>query len=96
MVPVPVCNVDGTSNKAGYITSLVEVILTYKGYTERAVFAVTGLEHQEIILGLPPMTDKVQSGDGLEVGRGEAELVPLPVQHLWGGSERGEGAGERN
>jgi hypothetical protein len=49
--PIPVYNVDGTLNEAGAISGIVDVVLRYKGHTERAQFAVTGLGKQDLILG---------------------------------------------
>lgn len=49
--PIPVYNVDGTLNEAGAIRGIVDVVLRYKGHTERVQFAVTGLGKQNLILG---------------------------------------------
>jgi hypothetical protein len=49
--PIPVYNVNGTLNEAGAISGIVDVVLRYKGHTERAQFAVTGLGKQDLILG---------------------------------------------
>jgi hypothetical protein len=51
--PVPVYNVDGSLNESGSITEVVDLILRYKNHSERALFAVTGLGKQTLILGLP-------------------------------------------
>ena len=51
--PIPVRNVDGTPNEAGPITEVVDIILRYKGHSERAVFAVTAIGQEDVILGLP-------------------------------------------
>jgi hypothetical protein len=51
--PIPVRNVDGTLNEAGSITEMVDLILRYKNHSERALFAVTSLGAQTLILGLP-------------------------------------------
>jgi RNase H-like domain found in reverse transcriptase/Reverse transcriptase (RNA-dependent DNA polymerase)/Integrase zinc binding domain/Chromo (CHRromatin Organisation MOdifier) domain/Retroviral aspartyl protease len=50
--PIPIYNVDGSSNEAGSISEVVEVMLRYGDHSERATFAVTGLGKQEVILGL--------------------------------------------
>jgi hypothetical protein len=47
---VPVFNVDGTPNEAGCITEVVELIVRYETHSERALFAVTGLGRQNLIL----------------------------------------------
>jgi hypothetical protein len=41
--PIPVYNIDGTLNEAGAISGIVDIVLRYKGHTEHAQFAVTGL-----------------------------------------------------
>jgi hypothetical protein len=51
--PIPVFNVDGTANEAGSIDAVAEVILRYNGHIERAIFAITSLGKQSIILGFP-------------------------------------------
>jgi len=38
---IPVYNVDGTPNEAGSIDKVVDVIMTYKGHSERILLAVT-------------------------------------------------------
>ena len=40
--PIPVYNVDGTVNKAGLITEVVNLILYYKNHSERTTFTVSG------------------------------------------------------
>ena len=49
--PIPVYNVDGTANEAGSICEVIDVVLQYRDYAERAQFAVTGLGNQDMILG---------------------------------------------
>jgi len=49
--PILVYNVDGTLNKAGSITEVVDLILRYRNHSERTLFAVTGLGKQKLILG---------------------------------------------
>jgi len=49
--PIPVYNVDGTLNKAGSITEVVDLILRYWNHLEQTLFAVTGLGKQKLILG---------------------------------------------
>jgi hypothetical protein len=47
-----VYNVDWSPNEAGSITEVVDVVLRYHDHSERAVFTVTNLGRQDIILGL--------------------------------------------
>ena len=49
--PIPVYNIDSTLNEAGSIQCVTECILRYCNHAEQAVFAVTSLGKQDIILG---------------------------------------------
>jgi hypothetical protein len=49
--PIPVFNVDGTANMKGSISEVAELLLRYNGHSERALFCVTGLGRQNLILG---------------------------------------------
>jgi hypothetical protein len=51
--PIPVFNVDGTLNESGSISEVVDLILRYRNHSEHALYAVTGLGKQNLILGLP-------------------------------------------
>jgi len=48
---IPVFNIDGSPNKAGQISEVVNVVLHYKTYSERMLLAVSGLGKQSLILG---------------------------------------------
>jgi predicted aspartyl protease len=48
---VPVYNVDGSANQDGVISEVAELLLRYDGHSERALFSVTGLGKQNMILG---------------------------------------------
>jgi len=48
---IPVFNVDGSPNKAGQISEVVDVVLCYKTHSERMLLAVSGLGKQSLILG---------------------------------------------
>jgi len=50
--PIPVFNVDGSPNEAGSITKVADMIMTYKGHSERILLAVTQLSKQDTILGM--------------------------------------------
>jgi len=50
--PIPVFNVDGTANEAGSISEVVELIICYEKHSERALFSVTSLGRQNMILGI--------------------------------------------
>jgi predicted aspartyl protease len=49
--PIPVFNVDGTANTEGSISEVAELLLRYNGHSERALFCVTRLRRQNLILG---------------------------------------------
>jgi hypothetical protein len=51
--PIVLYNVDGTHNEAGAIHEVVDLILRYQGHSERALFAVTSLGNQKMLLGYP-------------------------------------------
>jgi hypothetical protein len=46
-------NVDGSPNENGPIMEVVDMLLHYKGHTERVTFAITCVGKEKIILGLP-------------------------------------------
>jgi len=48
---IPVFNVNGSPNKAGQISEVVDVVLQYKTHSERMLLAVSGLGKQSLILG---------------------------------------------
>jgi len=48
--PIPVFNVDGSSNKAGQISKVVDVVLHYKTHSKRTLLAVSNLGKQSMIL----------------------------------------------
>jgi hypothetical protein len=50
--PIPVYNVDGTLNEAGSIREVADIILRYNNHAERAIFAVTKLGNQDMLLGM--------------------------------------------
>ncbi|KAF8235486.1 protease, partial [Tricholoma matsutake] len=54
---IPVYNVDGSPNEAGAIREIVDLVLHYKDHSEHcgrhALFAVTQLGKQKVILGYP-------------------------------------------
>src|SRR6266536_419313 len=49
--PVPIKNVDGSPNEARSIKEFVDLVLRFKDHSERALFAVTNLGKQNLILG---------------------------------------------
>jgi len=55
--PIPVYNVDGSPNKAGQISEVVDVVFHYKIYSERTLLAVSSLGRQNMILGYTWLKD---------------------------------------
>jgi hypothetical protein len=49
--PILVFNMDGTANTEGSISEVAELLLRYNGHSERALFCITGLGRQNLILG---------------------------------------------
>ena len=49
--PIPVYNVDGSSNEAGQISEVVDVVLYYKTHSKRTLLMVSSLRRQSMILG---------------------------------------------
>jgi hypothetical protein len=47
---IPVLNIDGSPNQAGGITSVVNMVVDYKGHAERIQLTVTQLRKQHVIL----------------------------------------------
>lgn len=50
---IKVNNIDGTSNKAGYITHYTRLTLSIGAYKEDTEFLITDLSPESLILGLP-------------------------------------------
>ena len=55
--PIPVFNVDGSSNEAGQISKVVDVVFCYKTHSERLLLAVSNLRKQSMILGYTWLKD---------------------------------------
>jgi len=48
--PIPVYNVDGSSNKVGQISEVVDVVLCYKTHSERMLLTISSFRKQSMIL----------------------------------------------
>jgi len=55
--PIPVYNMDGSPNKAGQISEVVDLVLRYKTHSERTLLAVSSLGRQSMILGYTWLKD---------------------------------------
>jgi len=75
--PILVFNVDGSSNKAGQISKVVDVVLRYKTHSERTFLAVSNLGKQSMILSYTWLKDH-----NLEVNwqTGEVQMNQCPPQ----------------
>jgi hypothetical protein len=56
--PIPVYNVDGTTNDAGAITDIADIVLRYENHSERTQLAVTRLGKQSLIFGCTIITQR--------------------------------------
>ena len=54
---IPVFNVDGSPNKAGQISEVMDIVLHYKTHSERMLLAVSRLGKQSLILGYDWLKD---------------------------------------
>jgi len=75
--PIPVFNMDGSPNKAGQISEVVDVVLHYKTYFERTLLAISNLGKQSMILSYTWLKDH-----NLEVNwqTGEVQMNRCPPQ----------------
>jgi len=55
--PIPVYNIDGSPNKAGQISEVVDVVFRYKTHSERTLLTVSSLGRQSMILGYTWLKD---------------------------------------
>jgi len=74
--PIPVYNVDGSPNEAGQIFEVVDVVLYYKTHSERALFAVSSLGRQSMILGYTWLKNNLQ----VNWQTGEVQMNQCPSQ----------------
>jgi hypothetical protein len=91
---VPVYNVDGSANQNGAISEVAELLLRYNRHSERALFCVTGLGKQNLILGAH-LVEGSQPGSGLEDREGGDVMVLTQVlQQLPNRSQGGKKTGK--
>jgi len=55
--PILMFNMNGSPNKAGQISKVVDVILRYKTYSERTLLAISNLGKQSMILSYTWLKD---------------------------------------
>ena len=76
--PIPVFNVDGSPNKAGQISEVVDVVLCYKTHSERMLLAVSNLRKQSMILGYTWLKDH---NPEVNWQTGEVQMNQCPPQY---------------
>jgi len=73
---IPVFNVNGSSNEAGQISKVVDIVLRYKTHSERTLLAVSVLGKQSLILGYDWLKDH---NPKIDWEKGEAEMTHCPL-----------------
>jgi len=84
---IPVFNVDGSSNEAGQISEVVDVVLRYKTHSERMLLAVSRLGKQSLILGYDWLKDH---NPKIDWEKGEVEMTHCPLWYEGGRALRKE------
>jgi len=74
---IPVFNVDSSSNEAGQISEVRDVVLRYKTHSKRMLLAVSGLGKQSLILGYDWLKDH---NPRIDWEKGEVEMTRCPLQ----------------
>ena len=74
---IPVFNVNGSHNKAGQISEVMDVVLCYKTHSERMLLAVSGLGKQSLILGYDWLKDH---NPRIDWEKGEVEMTCCPLR----------------
>jgi len=72
-----VFNVDGSSNEAGQISKVVDVVLCYKTHSERMLLAISGLGKQSLILGYDWLKNY---NPKIDWEKGEVEMTRCPLR----------------
>jgi len=72
-----VFNVDGSSNEAGQISEVVDVVLCYKTHSERMLLAISGLGKQSLILGYDWLKNY---NPKIDWEKGEVEMTRCPLR----------------
>jgi len=84
---IPVFNVDGSPNKAGQISEVVDVVLRYKTHSERMLLAISRLGKQSLILGYDWLKDH---NPKIDWEKGEVEMTRCPLRYEGGRALRKE------
>jgi len=89
---IPVFNVDGSPNKAGQISEVVDVVLWYKTHSERMLLAVSRLGKQSLILGYDWLKDH---NPKIDWEKGEVEMTRCSLRCEGGRALRKEQTGQK-
>jgi len=73
---IPVFNVDGSPNKTGQISEVMDVVLRYKTHSKRMLLAVSGLRKQNLILDYDWLKDH---NPKIDWEKGEVEMTRCPL-----------------
>jgi len=73
---IPVFNVNGSPNKAGQISEVMDVVLRYKTHSERMLLAVSRLGKQSLILGYDWLKDH---NPKIDWEKREVEMTHCPL-----------------
>jgi len=76
--PIPVFNIDSSSNEAGQISKVVDVVLHYKTHSERMLLAISNLGKQSMILGYTWLKDH---NPEVNWQTGEVQMNRCPPQY---------------
>jgi len=74
---IPVFNVNGSSNEAGQISEVIDILLRYKTHSERMLLAVSGLGKQSLILGYNWLKDH---NPKIDWEKEEVEMTHCPLR----------------
>jgi len=73
---IPVFNVDGSPNKAGQISEVMDIVFCYKTHSEMILLAVSRLGKQSLILGYDWLKDY---NPRIDWEKGEVEMTRCPL-----------------
>ena len=74
---IPIFNVDGSPNKAGQISEVMDIVLWYKTHSERVLLAISGLGKQSLILGYDWLKNH---NPKINWEKGEVEMTHCPLR----------------
>ena len=75
---IVVFNVDGSPNKAGQISEVMDIVLRYKTHSERMLLAISGLGKQSLILGYDWLKDH---NPKIDWEKGKVEMTCYPLRY---------------